>query len=40
MTEDILPANWIRVWDDESQDYYFFNQISGDSVWERSEIPN
>ncbi len=37
--DDTLPAGWIKVWDEDSQDFYFFNQISGESVWERDEIP-
>lgn len=38
--EEALPANWIKVLDESSGDHYFFNTVSGDSVWERSEIPN
>jgi uncharacterized membrane protein len=36
----VLPENWVKVWDESSQDYYFFNQVSGESVWERGEIPS
>jgi hypothetical protein len=31
--------DWIKCWDEASQDYYFFNTVTGDSVWERSEVP-
>jgi FERM central domain/WW domain len=37
-SEDDLPPNWIKVFDEGSQDYYYFNQVSGESVWERSEV--
>lgn len=37
--EEALPANWIKVLDESSGDHYFFNTVTGDSVWERSEIP-
>jgi hypothetical protein len=37
--DDVLPENWIKVLDESSGDHYFFNTVTGDSVWERSEIP-
>lgn len=37
--DEVLPANWIKVFDDSSQTHYYFNTVSGDSVWDRAEIP-
>ena len=37
--DDGLPPNWIKVFDDGSQTYYYFNTVSGDSVWDRDEVP-
>lgn len=34
-----LPANWIECTDEGSGDVYYFNQVSGESVWEIDEIP-
>jgi hypothetical protein len=36
--EPPLPAPWTQVRDDESGDFYFFNTVTGASVWERSEV--
>ena len=34
--EKTLPPNWIKCYDEASADYYFFNTISGESVWEEA----
>lgn len=36
--EEALPPNWIKVFDDASGDYYYFNTATSASVWERHEI--
>lgn len=30
-----LPPGWERLYDDESGEYYFYNQDTGESSWER-----
>lgn len=36
---ETLPPNWIKCFDESSNDWYYFNTVSGDSVWDRDEIP-
>jgi uncharacterized membrane protein YgcG len=33
-----LPPNWTKVLDEGSGDYYYFNSVTGKSVWEASEM--
>ncbi len=37
-TAPALPPNWTKVLDEGSGDYYFFNSVTGKSVWEASEM--
>lgn len=34
-----LPESWSRVLDEGSGQYYFFNSVSGESVWTYEDIP-
>ena len=36
--EPPLPADWTKVKDEDSGDYYFFNTKTGASVWDRAEV--